>query len=145
MGTLLRPRGRDDRADLRVRLHCVWHPQHLAAGKSVAVPIGRRPGADDRVEQVLALLVIARARRRGLLDQHSRLWMRGDVDGRVEAGEPGDAPDELIACRGADRSRPGSGHPFGRPLVRGTLVVIAELGHADDRRVRIALADDPTV
>jgi hypothetical protein len=84
---LLRCRWGDDRGD---RPGCRGGgSEDLAAGQAVPAPQGGGPGADHRVDQVLAVFVVHARQRRRSLDQLARGRMRIEIQRWVRNDQPG--------------------------------------------------------
>jgi hypothetical protein len=95
---LCRHRGGDDRGGWRTGP--AWAAKNLAAGRAVDRPQGGGPGAQQRVDEISAVLVRRVGRRRWLIQQLAGQRVAAQQQRRNRAAKSIHPPDQFAACRG---------------------------------------------
>src|SRR5215472_16399059 len=107
------------------------------------MPQGGRPGADQRIDEVFAVLVVVVLERRRLMTQRECDGVSVQEKRRVGCVQAEEPTDQFVARGGTLRPPYGDGHPFGPALVPWTGLVIPELRCSDQGCEGIALAHRP--
>src|SRR5215831_20079052 len=113
--------------------------EDLAARESVVAPKCGRPGGEQRVDQILPVLVGSILERRWR-QKTPRDGVGAQVERGARARQLVDASNELVARCGSHRAPVGCRKPSRLALVQRPLVVVSELARSHQRRVRVALA-----
>jgi hypothetical protein len=115
----------------------------LALGESVSDPQCRCPSAQQGVDEVFAVLVVPVVGGGGVLNESLRDRVRPQPQRGISLVEFADPADEVVAVGGPLRAPLRDGQGSRLAFIPGPLVVVTQLGHAHERRVRVALRYHP--